>query len=103
MLLRYSPCSDLLRCTIIRLPVRRFVQEARGESPSARSLAHPDAVQRNEPASRRRRSPSPDNATRSPPFDDYENWVEDDHKGTIWKTTKEELIDAYNGAFSFRA
>ncbi|MGP3921355.1 hypothetical protein [Nonomuraea sp. 10N515B] len=43
---------------------------------------------------------TPENAVQHPHFDAYEDWAEDDHKGTIWRRTKKELHDTYQGAFS---
>ncbi|MFI7618294.1 hypothetical protein ACIBP6_44460 [Nonomuraea terrae] len=43
---------------------------------------------------------TPEGALQHPHFDAYETWVEDDHEGTMWKRTKKELVDAYDGAFS---
>ncbi|WP_336211041.1 hypothetical protein [Nonomuraea sp. LPB2021202275-12-8] len=42
---------------------------------------------------------TPKNALQHPHFDAYEEWVTDNHEGTIWKETKEELVGAYNRAF----
>ncbi|PZG19829.1 hypothetical protein [Nonomuraea aridisoli] len=43
---------------------------------------------------------TPEGAVQHPHFDAYEQWAEDDHKGTVWKKTKEELVSAYGRAFS---
>ncbi|HEX4814636.1 MAG TPA: hypothetical protein VFV66_17995 [Nonomuraea sp.] len=43
---------------------------------------------------------TPENAVQHPHYDAYETWAKDDQKGTIWKETKKELIDAYDRAFS---
>jgi hypothetical protein len=43
---------------------------------------------------------TPENAVQHPHFDAYEDWVKDDHEGTIWKELKERLNDTYQRAFS---
>ncbi|MFG2078003.1 hypothetical protein [Nonomuraea maritima] len=43
---------------------------------------------------------TPEGAIAHRDFDRYENWIADDHRGTVWKQSKEGLISAYDRAFS---
>lgn len=43
---------------------------------------------------------TPEGAVQHPELTDYENWLLDDHKGTIWKETRDELSKAYDRSFS---
>ncbi|SDL07926.1 hypothetical protein SAMN05421874_11591 [Nonomuraea maritima] len=43
---------------------------------------------------------TPEGAVVHPHFESYENWIADDHRGTMWKQSKEGLISAYDRAFS---
>ncbi|MEV4173869.1 hypothetical protein [Nonomuraea sp. NPDC049709] len=42
---------------------------------------------------------TPENAVQHPHFNDYEEWAIKNHKGTVWKVTKDELLKAYHRAF----
>ncbi|MCK2214763.1 hypothetical protein MF672_013305 [Actinomadura sp. ATCC 31491] len=43
---------------------------------------------------------TPEGTVQHPDFEAYEQWADDDHKGTIWKDAKDKLNDAYQGGFS---
>lgn len=42
---------------------------------------------------------TPENAVKHDQYDEYEEWVRDDHEGTVWKQTKDELLKAYVRGF----